>query len=347
MILTMLMAAHLISQAPAMSAAPHRPLIIAHRGASGERPEHTRAAYLRAIDQGADVIEPDLVMTRDGHLVVRHENEIGGTTNIGQHPEFAARYTTRLIDGQDVTGWFTEDFTLDELKTLKARERLPDLRPGSAAYDEQEDLLTFDHVLDIAEASSQRLGRPIAVAPEIKHPAYFQSLGLDIEEALIEVLERRGQTGEDAAILIQCFEVGPLQRLSQRIQTPLLQLMQSKGGPADRPDLTYAEMATPEGLHAIAAYADQIGVETTMILPRDDAAASLAPTSLVIDAHEAGLEVVVWTLRAENHFLPLEYRSNKSPSDHGDLTGYARRFSDLGADALFTDFPGLFAPSPR
>lgn len=341
MITPILLAAHLIIQAPAMSPDTTRPLIIAHRGASGERPEHTAAAYLRAIEQGADVIEPDLVMTRDGHLIVRHENEIGGTTDVAAHPEYTDRHTTRLIDGQLISGWFTEDFTLEELRGLKARERLPELRPASALHDGQQDLLTFDEVLDLAAEASLRTGRSIAVAPEIKHPTYFQGLGLNIEEALIEVLERRGLTGEDAPLIIQCFEVGPLQRLSQRIQTPLLQLMQSSGGPFDQPHLTYAQMATPEGLKAISTYADYIGVETSMILPRDTDGASLDPTSLVTEAHQAGLEVVVWTLRTENHFLPLEHRSSKSPSDHGDLTGYAKRFSDLGVDALFTDFPGL------
>ena len=342
-----LLAAHLISQAPAMSLDTPHPLIIAHRGASGERPEHTAAAYLRAIEQGADVIEPDLVMTRDGHLIVRHENEIGGTTDVADHPEYANRHTTRLIDGQPITGWFTEDFTLTELRALRARERLPELRPLSSRFDTQEPLLTFDEVLDLAAEASAREGRAIAVAPEIKHPAYFQSLGLNIEDALVEVLERRGLTGEDAALIVQCFEIGPLQRLSQRLQTRLLQLMSSSGGPADQADLTYAQMAKPEGLTAISAYADYVGVETSMILPRDAAGASLSPTPLTDQAHAAGLEVVVWTLRAENHFLPLEHHSNKSPSDHGDLTGYAKRFSDLGVDALFTDFPGLLASSPR
>jgi len=330
-----------------MASAPPTPIIIAHRGASGERPEHTAAAYLLAVEQGADVIEPDLVMTRDGHLIVRHENEIGGTTDVAQHPEFAARRTTRLIDGHAVTGWFTEDFTLAELRRLKARERLPELRPASAAYDGQEPLLTFDEVLDLAADASERSGRLVAVAPEIKHPTHFHSFDLDIENALVEVLERRGLTGEDAPLVIQCFEVGPLQRLSQRVQTPLLQLMQTTGGPVDQPLQTYQQMASPQGLAAVALYADHIGVETTMVIPRDQGGSSLPPTPLVENAHQAGLMLVVWTLRAENQFLPLEHRSNKSPSDHGDLTGYAGRFSELGVDALFTDFPGLLSSSPH
>lgn len=317
----------------------NKPVVIAHRGCSGERPEHTRSAYERAIEQGADIIEPDLVMTRDGHLVVRHENEIGDTTDVANHPEFAERRTQRTIDSASVSGWFTEDFTLAEIKTLKTRERLPLLRPASAAYDGIDEVLTFEEVLDIAEIASARTGRTIPVAPELKHPSHFQSLGLDIEEAFIAAVERRGLNRKDSPLLVQCFEVGPLERLSKRIGTPLLQLMQVQGGPADRHDLTYAQMAEPEGLKAIARYATSIGVQDTMILPRDHRGATLPATALVKDAHDAGLEVVVWTFRAENTFLPLGHRSNESPSDHGDLTGYLKRFYDLGVDAVFSDFP--------
>ncbi|WP_292040637.1 MULTISPECIES: glycerophosphodiester phosphodiesterase [unclassified Brevundimonas] len=318
---------------------PTTPQIIAHRGASGERPEHTRAAYELAIDQGADVIEPDLVMTSDGHLVLRHENEIGETTNVADKPEFASRRATRTIDGVDVTGWFTEDFTLAELKTLRAKERLPQMR--GTAFDGREALLTFDEVLDIAEAASARTGRRIGVAPELKHPTYFIQRGLPVEDAFVAVLERRGLTGPDAPVLVQCFEVGTLERLSQRVDTPLLQLMQASGGPFDKPDTTYAQMATPEGLARIATYARSIGVDTGMILPPDEAGRSAQPTALVEDAHTAGLKVVVWTFRAENAFLPLEHRSNGNPSDHGDLTGYLNRFYDLKVDAVFSDFPAL------
>lgn len=187
-------------------------LTIAHRGASGERPEHTRAAYDLAIAQGADIIEPDLVMTRDGVLVVRHENEIGGTTDVAAHPEFADRRSTKIIDGQTVTGWFTEDFTLAELMSLRARERLPELR--GTAFDGQEPILTFEQVLAIAAAAR------VGVAPELKHPAYFAGIGLPMEDAFVAVLERHGLTGADAPVLVQCFEVGPLERLAARIDTP-------------------------------------------------------------------------------------------------------------------------------
>ncbi|MBB4798871.1 glycerophosphoryl diester phosphodiesterase [Brevundimonas bullata] len=320
-----------------MSASPQ---VIAHRGASGERPEHTASAYRLAVEQGADVIEPDLVMTRDGQFVVRHENEIGGTTDVADRPEFAARKTTRTIDGVPTAGWFTEDFTLAELKILRARERLPLLRPANTAWDGQETILTFDEVVAIAREATARTGRVIGVAPELKHPSYFAGIGLPMEEAFVAALDRHGLTDADAPILIQCFEVGPLQRLKARIDAPLLQLMSLSGGPADRPDLIYAAMSTAEGLSAIAAYADAIGVETGLILPGDATGRSMPATSLVSDAHTAGLKVVAWTFRAENFFLPLEHRHGDAPADHGDLSGYLKAFYALGVDAVFSDFPG-------
>ena len=318
----------LLTAAPALA----HPLIIAHRGASGERPEHTRAAYLLAIEQGADFIEPDLVMSRDGVLVVRHENEIGGTTDVADRPEFADRRVTRTVDGAAVTGWFTEDFTLAELKTLRARERLPALRPGSAAFDGQEDVLTFEAVLDIAAEAG------VGVAPELKHPTHFAALGLTMEDAFVAALERRGLTGAGASVLVQCFEVGALQRLAGRIDTPLLQLMAREGGPADRPELSYAAMATPEGLAGVAAYAGWIGVDTAMIEPEPG-----APTGLVADAHAAGLKVAGWTFRAENVFLPEADRVGDEPAGHGRLRARLARFAGYGLDAAFLDQPGLAA----
>jgi glycerophosphoryl diester phosphodiesterase len=309
-------------------------LIIAHRGASGERPEHTRMAYERAIEQGADIIEPDLAMTRDGILVVRHENEIGGTTDVAAHPEFADRRATRDIDGESVTGWFTEDFTLAELMTLRARERLPALR--GTAFDGQEPILTFEQVLDIAREASARTGRTIGVAPELKHPSHFAALGLPMENAFVAVLERHGLTGANAPVLVQCFEVGPLERLSARIDTPLLQLMAGEGGPADRPALTYAAMATPGGLAAVKAYADWIGADTAMIEPTPG-----APSSLIADSHAAGLKVAAWTFRAENVFLPEADRVGAEPASHGRLRERLARFAGYGLDAAFMDQPGL------
>ncbi|MDY6923869.1 MAG: glycerophosphodiester phosphodiesterase family protein [Pseudomonadota bacterium] len=321
-----LLAMTLLTAAPALA----EPLIIAHRGASGERPEHTRAAYRLAIEQGADFIEPDLVMSRDGVLVVRHENEIGGTTDVADRAAFADRRTTRNVDGVAVTGWFTEDFTLAELKTLRARERLPALRPGSAAFDGREAILTFEEVLDIAAAAG------VGVAPELKHPTHFAGLGLAMEDAFAAVLQRRGLTGATAPVLVQCFEVGPLERLAGRIDTPLLQLMAREGGPADRPELTYAAMATPEGLAAVAAYAGWIGVDTALIEP-----APGAPTGLIADAHAAGLKVAGWTFRAENAFLPEGDRVGDDPAGHGRLRERLARFAGYGLDAAFLDQPGL------
>jgi glycerophosphoryl diester phosphodiesterase len=309
------------------------PLIIAHRGASGERPEHTRTAYELAIAQGADFIEPDLVISRDGVPIVRHDNEIGETTDVGARPEFADRRTMKTVDGRLVRGWFAEEFTLAELKTLRARERLPQLRPANTAFDGQEPILTFEEVLDIAAAAG------VGVVPELKHPSHFAALGLPIEDAFVAVLERRGLTGADAPVIVQCFEVGPLQRLRTRIATPLLQLVAAGGGPFDRPDLTYAAMVTPEGLAEIAAWADWIGADASLIEP-----APGAPTALIAEAHAAGLKVSAWTFRAENAFLPEADRIGAEPAAHGRLRERLARFAGYGLDAAFTDHPGLVAP---
>ena len=315
------------------SALTRRPLIIAHRGASGERPEHTRAAYELAIQQGADFIEPDLVMSRDGVLMVRHENEIGGTTDVASRPEFADRRATKTIDGETLTGWFTEDFTLAELKTLRVRERLPDLRPANTVFDGQEPILTFEAVLDLAAAAG------VGVAPELKHPTYFAALGLPMEDAFVATLEKRGLTGADSPILIQCFEVGALQRLRARLAAPLLQLVAASGGPFDRPDLSYAAMTTPGGLADIAAWADWIGVDTALIEP-----APGAPTTLIADAHAAGLKVAGWTFRAENAFLPEADRIGDEPAGHGRLQERLARFAGYGLDAAFMDQPRYSLP---
>lgn len=328
MIRLILLTVALLTASPAL--AQTHPLIIAHRGASGERPEHTRAAYERAIEQGADYIEPDLVMSRDGVLVVRHENEISGTTDVAARPEFAARRTTKTIDGEAITGWFTEDFTLAELKTLRARERLPDLRPANTAFDGRAPILTFDEVLDIAAAAG------VGIAPELKHPSYFAALGLPMEETFVATLQRRGLTGADAPVIVQCFEVAPLQRLRARIATPLLQLIATSGGPFDRPDLSYAAMTTPEGLAEIARYADWIGADTSLIEP-----APAAPTTLIPDAHAASLKVAAWTFRAENRFLPEADRLGADPLAHGRLRERLARFKAWGLDAAFMDQPVL------
>lgn len=325
-----------------MSETPARtPLVIAHRGASGERPEHTRAAYELAIAQGAHVIDPDLVMSRDGALIVRHENEIGGTTDVAERPEFASRRTTRMIDGVETTGWFTEDFTLSELKTLRARERLPQLRPGNVAHDDLEPILTFDEVVAIAREGAARTSRTILVAPELKHPSHFAATGLDMEQAFLAELKRLNLTGPDAPILIQCFEAGPLERLAAQIDAPLIQLVAASGAPFDRPAQSYAQMITPDGLATIRRYADWIAPEATLVLSQDAAGRSKSPSALVADAHAAGLKVAVWTLRAENVFLPLEHRRGSEPAAYGDLAAYAAAILDADVDAVFSDFPAI------
>jgi glycerophosphoryl diester phosphodiesterase len=325
--------AALLFASPVTAQVMPQPLVIAHRGASGERPEHTRAAYELAIEQGADFIEPDLVMSRDGHLVVRHENEISETTDVAARPEFADRRTTKTIDGRSVTGWFTEDFTLAELRTLRARERLPALRPDSAAFDGQEGILTFQEVIDIARAGSVRTGRVVGVAPELKHPSYFVSIGLPMEPPLIVALAANDLMSADSPVLIQCFEIDALRSLNQATEAQLLQLMSPLGGPADRPGATYASMATPQGLAEIATYANAIGVETALVYPRDASGRVGEPTRLVADAHAASLKVIVWTFRAEDVFLPTNHR--------GDLAGWVRRFHALGIDGVFSDFPDV------
>ena len=312
------------------------PIIIAHRGASGERPEHTRMAYERAIEQGADMIEPDLVMSRDGVLIVRHENEIGGTTDVAYRPEFADRRTTKVVDGQSVTGWFTEDFTWTELQTLYARERLPELRAFNTAFDDTEPILSFEQVLEIARDASARTGRIIGVVPELKHPTYFAGVGLPMEDAFVAVLERHALTGAEAPVIVQCFEVGTLRRLDARIDTPLLQLIAASGGPADDRALSYDAMMTPQGLAEIATYADWIGADTALIEPEPG-----EPTTLVADAHAAGLKVAAWTFRAENAFLPAGDRAGSDPAEHGRLRERLARFARYGLDAAFMDQPAL------
>ena len=324
--------AALLLASPVVAQDMSQPLVIAHRGASGERPEHTRAAYALAIEQGADFIEPDLVMSKDGHLVVRHENEIGGTTNVADHPEFADRHTTKWMEGRPVTGFFTEDFTLAELQTLRARERLPALRPDSATHLD-ETILTFQQVIDIAREASARTGRVIGVAPELKHPSYFAEIGLPMIAPFVESARQNRLDAADSPIVVQCFEIGTLRELNGLIDSPLAQLMSPSGGPADLPEVTYAAMAAPEGLIELSTYADWAAVETAMVVPRTPAGAAGTPTTLVADAHAAGLKVVVWTFRAEDIFVPVDYR--------GDLPGWIRRFYDLGVDAVFSDFPGV------
>ena len=322
----------------------HKPIIIGHRGCSGERPEHTLAAYARAIEQGADFIEPDLVLTKDGHFIARHENEISGTTDVAARPEFAARKTTKTIDGTTATGWFTEDLTLAEIKTLRAKERLPQLRPANSAFDGQFEIPTLLEVLALAKAAK------VGVYPELKHPTYFASQGLAMEPRLAEAVKAAGLNSKSAPIFIQCFETASLKTLRGLLNCRQVFLVDSEGAPADLVKTgdgrTYADLITPQGLKTVASFADGIGPYKDLILPRDASGNWTTPTSLVSDAHAAGLALHPWTFRAENNFLPTALRrGDASASDylaqHGDLAAEIRKFMDLGVDGIFSDFPGL------
>lgn len=322
------------------NAAGAAPLVVAHRGASGLRPEHTLASYRLAIEQGADFVETDLVMTRDHMLVARHENEIGGTTDVGRHPEFASRRTTKTVDGQPITGWFVEDFTLAELKTLRARERLPDLRPGNTRYDGQETVPTLQEYLDLIRSEERRRKRRIGIYLETKHPTYFRGIGLPLEEALAETLKRNGYARRSDPAFIESFEVDNLRRLRKLTGLRLVQLTDEEGAPADKAAFSYAAMLTPAGLKTIRTYADAIGPAKSSIIPRGPDGASLAPTRLVADAHRAGLLVHPWTFRSENEFLPLQLRTGTDPATRGDAAAEYRLFLGQGVDGLFSDYPG-------
>ena len=308
-------------------------IVIAHRGASGERPEHTIAAYTLAIEQGADFIEPDLVLTKDGVLVARHENEISETTDVSAKPEFAGRKTSKTIDGQQMTGWFTEDFTLAELKTLRAKERLPQLRKANMTYDGQFEVPTFEEILELAKA------RGVGVYPETKHPTYFASIGLQHEAPLLALLTKYGHTEKTAPVFIQSFEVENLKALRGKTKLRLIQLMDEKGSPADRADLTYPAMATADGLKTIATYADGVGPNKALVIPRNVLSNFGEPTSLVADAHKLGLAVHPWTFRRENYFLPLSQKSGINPAAYGDIESEIRAFLAAGVDGIFSDNP--------
>ena len=324
-----------------------QPLVIGHRGASGYRPEHTLESYRLAAEQGADYIEPDLVSTKDGVLVARHENEISGTTDVAAHGEFAARRTTKTIDGVAVTGWFTEDFTLRELKTLRAKERLPDLRPQNTRYDGKFEVPTFEEVLDLRARLSRKLRRPLGVYPETKHPTYFRSIGLPLEPALVRSLNRNGLNERRAPVFVQSFETGNLRALDPWLKVPLVQLLDAKTKVIPGDGRTYGELATPAGLRGISRYAEGVGPSKDYIVPRDADGYSLPPTTFVRDAHRAGLVVHPYTFRRENSFLPRELRSSDVPAEIGDLKAEIRQFFALGVDGVFTDNPDIGVAARR
>ncbi|MFC0623845.1 glycerophosphodiester phosphodiesterase [Kribbella deserti] len=321
-------------------------VVVGHRGASGYRPEHTLASYELAARMGADYIEPDLVVTKDKVLVARHEPEIGGTTDVAAHPEFAARKKTKMLDGIALTGWFTEDFTLAELRTLRAKERIPALRQHNTLYDGRYQVPTFQEVIDLSKRLSRELGRTVGIYPETKHPTYFQQQGLALEPLLVKALTKNGLNHRGAKVFVQSFEVSNLRAMKRDLRVPLVQLLDSldaapydfvaKGDPR-----TYGDLVTPAGLREISSYAAGIGPWKDTVIPRDAAGRLTKPTTLVADAHRVGLKVHPYTFRAENNFVPLEYRKSTNPAEYGDLLGELDAFRKAGVDGVFSDNPDV------
>ena len=316
-----------------------RPIVIAHRGASAYRPEHTLAGYQLAIEQGADYIEPDLVITKDHVLVCRHENEISQTTNVADHAEFADRRKARTVDGVEALGWWVEDFTLAELKTLRCRERIPQLRPGNTQYDGQFEIPTFAEVIALARQHSK------GVYPELKHPTFLREQGVDPVPAFIGAVNEAGGQSAADMMYVQCFEIGALRTLAQMssIRWTSVQLVSADGGPWDQRGTTYAQMLAGDGLQRIREYAAGLGAEKSLIIPRDASNNLAAQTDLVARSHAANLVVHPWTFRPENFFLPASLRQGRIAADYqlqrGNLDAELRAFYAAGVDGVFSDDP--------
>lgn len=321
------------------------PLVLAHRGASGYRPEHTLAAYDLAVEQGADYLEPDLVMTKDGVLVDRHEPEISGTTDVADHPEFADRKTTKNLDGTQVTGWFVDDFTLAELKTLRAKERLGDMRPESQGYDGQFEVPTFEEVLAKREALSRKTGRVIGIIPEIKHSTYLHDEGFDPEAEVARLVTTYHLNHPKAPLWVQSFELTALKDLRDEhgYKGKSTFLTTIKGGPYDLHEqgTTYAELTTASSMQDLSQWIDGFGPEKNAVIARNADGSLGEPTSFVEDAHAAGLKVTPWTFRAENTFLPTDYRIGTDPAAHGRMADEVTRFYEVGIDGAFCDQPDI------
>lgn len=324
------------------------PTVIAHRGASGTRPEHTLEAYREAIRLGAKVIEPDLVLTKDGVLVDRHEPLLSGTTDIADHPEFVDRRVTKVLEGETVTDWWVEDFTLAELKTLRAVERLPRVRPANTAYDGQFQVPTLAEVLDLVRRTNDaRPGkaRDVGVYTETKHPTYFQSIGLPMERTLVSTLRSRGLDSPNDLVYLQSFETTNLRQLDRMTKLPIIQLLDGSGAPYDLvaqgDPRTYRDLTAPRELRAISSYAEGIGPNKELVLPRDASGRTGAPSPLVRDAHRNKLVVHPFTLRLENQFMAVNFRRGTDPNAPGDLAAEVRAFLDAGVDGLFTDNPDI------
>jgi glycerophosphoryl diester phosphodiesterase len=321
------------------------PTIIGHRGASGYRPEHTFGSYQLALDMGADIVEAgDLVPTKDGHIVCRHEPEIGGTTDVANHPEFAGRKTTKVLDGVSTTGWFTEDFTLAELKTLRAIERIPANRPHNTLYNGRWEIPTFEEVLKWQDEQTRRRGKQVWIYPETKHPTYFRKLGLGLEERVARLLRTYGKDKKNSPVILQSFEPTSIQRLNKLVGNPLAVLLSTANSrPWDFVETgdprTVADLITPKGLKEIAAYAQGIGPTLDLVIPRDSAGRLTTPTTLVADAHKAGLILHPYTMRNENPFLPADFRKGMDADAYGDAFGAFQAYFATGIDGVFTDNP--------
>lgn len=337
--------------APGLATAPAKPLVFGHRGASALRPEHTLASYARAIADGADYVEPDLVCTRDGVLVARHEANLTETTDVASRAEFASRRARKTIDGATHEGWFVDDFTFAELKTLRAVERLSDVRPGSAGYNGMFQVVSWEEIIDFVAAESAARGRVIGLVPELKSSTYFASVGLPLEDRFLAILGGHAYTRNNP-VEIQSFEVANLKYLRGKLgRRANLRLMQLVVPDAMRPSdvaaaggtLTYARMCTPEGLRDIATYADVVAPPTRAVIPLAKDGKLGQPTALVDNAHRVGLRVEPWTFRPENRFLAADFRDGAGDNARNEAGSVAemRRYLATGIDGFFTDDPAL------
>ncbi len=332
-----------------------KPIVIAHRGASGYRPEHTESSYQLAIEQGADFIEPDLVMTKDGVLIARHENEISGTTDVAERPEFMDRYATKVIDGETFSGWFTEDFTLAEIKTLKAKERRPALRSDNTQFDGTDEILTFAEVIAIAKNGSRTTGRTIGIYPELKHPHYHESLGFDVVSALLADLEKAGWTGSDSPVFVQCFWPAPLQEVKRRsaLKTVFLTTRwQPDHALMNTYKLSYwPDLASPESFAEVAAWTDGLGPSVDLLITADND--GFAPSAFLHNAKTNGLLLHPWGINAEPELIPTVFAARADVTkdwngiDRDQAIAWYKAVFDLGVNGIFTDYPDMSVSALR
>lgn len=327
-----------------------RPLLIGHRGAPGYRPEHTASAYLLAFEQGVDAVEPDLVVSRDGVIVIRHENEISGTTDVADHPEFADRRTTKLVDGVTLTGWFTEDFTWDELATLHCRERVPELRPANASHNDTERMLRLEDLIELVDEWNASHGQPVGLVIELKHVDFLEQQGHDLVGLMLEVLKSRGWDRKPELLTIECFEIDPLDRLREAgTLAQLIFLMESKGSPPDQISMygdaahEYAWYRSDAGLDSLMGRVHGISLSKRDLLQVNSLGKAVGVQDIVQRAHERGLLVFSWTLRPENGFLVPGFRTGGPRSERGDWRDEWRLILSTGLDGVFLDHPDLLA----